>query len=80
MHYVYILRSGADGGYYYGSTSDLQKRIKEHNSGRVKSTRSRRPMILHYHEEFADKAEALKRERYFKKRSGYRWLKSRGLI
>lgn len=80
MHYVYILRSEADGGYYYGSTSDLDRRIKEHNEGRVRSTKSRRPLILHYREEHSDKREALRRERYFKSRSGYKWLKRQGII
>ena len=80
MHYVYILQSEADKGYYYGSTSDLEKRVKEHNAGRVKSTKSRRPLNLHYYEEYDDKREALKREQYFKKRSGYRWLKKQAII
>ncbi len=80
MHYVYILKSEFDGGYYYGSTSDLNKRIREHNAGQVKSTKSRRPLRLHYHEEYAAKGEALNRERYFKNRSGYKWLKRQAII
>jgi len=80
MYYVYILKSELDGGYYYGSTSDLDRRVKEHNAGKVRSTKSRRPLHLHYHEELPDKSSALKRERYFKGRSGYRWLKTQKII
>lgn len=46
MYYIYILRSEKDKGYYYGSSSDLGRRIKEHNDGRVKFTKSRRPWYL----------------------------------
>ena len=80
MYYAYILKSVKDNGYYYGSTSDLPKRIKEHNDGRVKSTKSRGPWQLRYFEEFPDRGGARKREMYFKKRSGYRWLKGRAII
>lgn len=37
-------------GYYYGSTENLEKRLKEHNAGRQKYTKGRRPWILHYSE------------------------------
>ena len=80
MYYTYILRSEKDKGYYYGSTSDLSRRVKEHNDGRVKSTKFRGPWQLHYFEEFLDRGRARKREMYFKKRSGYRWLKGRAII
>ena len=80
MYYVYILKSEVDRGYYYGSTSDLSRRVREHNDGRVRFTKSRRPLCLHYYEEYLDKRDAMKREKYFKKRSGYRWLKRRAII
>ena len=80
MYTVYILKSEADGRYYYGSTADLGKRIKAHNSGRVRSTKHRRPLILHYTEEVPSKTEALKRERFFKSPLGNAWLKREGII
>ncbi len=43
MFFVYILRSTATGRYYYGHTKDLSKRIKQHNSGKVRSTKAYRP-------------------------------------
>jgi putative endonuclease len=42
---VYILRC-ADGRYYYGSTNDLLRRLGEHRSGRVRSTKGRLPIDL----------------------------------
>ncbi len=80
MIYTYILKSLTQDRYYYGSTSDLNRRIKEHNSGRVKSTKARRPWKLHYYEAYRTRSEAQRRERYFKKRSGYRWLKGQAII
>jgi len=43
MHYLYILRSGQDGKLYIGQTSDLQLRLKQHNSGKNISTKNRKP-------------------------------------
>ena len=80
MYYAYILKSLKDGRYYYGSTGDLTKRLKAHNAGKVRSTKSRRPWKIHYTESFASKSEALKRERFFKSPAGYGWLKDRGII
>ena len=80
MHYVYILRSLKDGRYYYGSTMDLEKRLKAHNFGRVKSTSHRRPLKLHYWEKVNTKAEALKRERFFKSVLGHSCLKKSNII
>ncbi len=80
MFYTYILKSLAQDRYYYGLTSDLNRRIKEHNSGRVKSTKARRPWKLHYYEAYRTRSAAQRRERFFKKRSGYRWLRARAII
>ncbi len=80
MYYVYILKSLRDGRYYYGSTSELESRLKAHNSGKVRSTKSRRPLIIHYREEYRAKSEARKRELFFKSRAGHAWLKGNGII
>ncbi len=62
MNYVYLLRC-ADGTLYCGWTTDLEARVKAHNSGKgAKYTRSRLPAELVYHEEFEDRHEALSRE------------------
>jgi putative endonuclease len=80
MFYTYILKSLKDGRFYYGSTSDLEKRLKYHNSGQVKSTKGRRPLVLHYQETFETKQEAIRREMFFKTIDGYNFLKSEGVI
>jgi hypothetical protein len=46
MAYTYILRSQKDGRLYYGSTEDLKSRLKAHTAGKVRSTKSRRPLVL----------------------------------
>ena len=62
MNYTYIVRC-RDGSLYTGWTNNLEKRIKDHNNGRgAKYTKSRRPVLLAYYEEFATKEEAMRRE------------------
>lgn len=62
MHYVYIVKC-SDNTLYTGWTTDLDARIRAHNSGRgAKYTKSRMPVKLVYSEIFKDKSAALKRE------------------
>jgi putative endonuclease len=72
---VYILKSGRDQKRYIGVTKDLRRRLQEHNSGLVKSTKNRRPFELIHREEFSTKSEALKREKYYKSGQGRQYLK-----
>jgi putative endonuclease len=80
MPYAYILRSLKDRKYYYGSTRHLEQRLISHNAGRVRATKGRRPMVLHYSEHFDTITEAIKREKFFKSKDGYRWLHENGVI
>lgn len=41
--FVYIIRSTMNGLEYVGMTANLDARLREHNAGRVRSTRSKRP-------------------------------------
>ena len=69
MNYVYILRC-ADDTLYCGWTTELNKRLASHNSGRAaKYTRSRRPVELIYVEEYEDRHDALSREWHIKRMS-----------
>lgn len=62
MNYTYMLEC-ADGSIYTGWTTDVERRLKEHNSGRgAKYTRARLPVVLVYYESFAEKCTAMKRE------------------
>lgn len=67
-YYVYIVEC-ADGSYYTGYTTDVQRRINEHNYSMrsAKYTRSRRPVKLIHKEEFDNLSSALKREHAIKK-------------
>jgi len=59
---VYVLEC-ADGTLYTGWTTDLERRLQAHNSGRgARYTRGRRPVSLVYHEEQPDRSAAQKRE------------------
>ena len=69
MFYVYIVEC-KDGTLYTGWTTDLKRRISEHNQGKgAKYTRSRYPVELKYFEEIETKQEAMKREWKIKKLS-----------
>ncbi|MBQ7557690.1 MAG: GIY-YIG nuclease family protein [Lachnospiraceae bacterium] len=66
-HFVYILKC-CDGTLYTGYTTDVERRLKEHNSSDrgAKYTRGRRPCVLVHIEQFPSKEEALKREYFIK--------------
>lgn len=68
MFYVYILKSDKDKELYTGSTNDLKRRLKEHNAGKVVSTKTRKPFQLVYYEAFRDESEARRREKVIKTR------------
>ena len=62
MNYTYIVKC-CDNTLYTGWTTDLDRRIEAHNSGKgAKYTRSRRPVELIYAERFDTKQEAMRRE------------------
>ena len=70
MYYVYILKSEKDGGIYIGETNNIARRLSEHNSGQVRSTKSRIPFKLLECMQCNTENEALKLEREYKK--GYK--------
>jgi len=65
-YFVYILYSQKDYKLYVGCTSNLENRIKEHNSKKVTATKNRVPLVVIHSEKFEDKAEAFNRERFLK--------------
>ncbi len=61
-HYTYIVEC-SDGTLYTGYTTDVERRIEEHNQGKgAKYTRGRTPVTLLHFEEYGSKSKAMKRE------------------
>ena len=75
MYYVYILQSIKDKTLYKGTTSDLKRRLKEHNSGKGFYTSQHYPYKLIYYEAYVLKEDAEARERYLKTSMGMRVMK-----
>ena len=77
MWYVYIIRSRKSDYLYIGSTNDLKRRISQHNSGSVSSTRPYHPFKLEASIAVKSKGKAIELERYFKTGSGKAVLNKR---
>lgn len=76
MFYVYAIQSLKDGRIYVGLTSDVFKRIKQHNNGSTFSTKVFMPWKLIYTEELPERVSAREREKYLKSGVGKEFLKS----
>ena len=76
MFIVYAILSLKDQRIYVGMTSDLGKRLREHNAGKTKSTKGYRPWQLIYSESLPLRTEARAREKYLKSGIGKEFLKS----
>jgi putative endonuclease len=72
---TYVLFSEKDRMLYVGYSSNLERRLIQHNSGNVKSTSYRRPLQLIFCEFYLFEADARKREMYFKTTAGKKALK-----
>ena len=66
-----------DGRLYVGFNEDIEKRLKEHNTGRTRSTKGYIPWFLVYKEEIQDRISARKREKYFKSGCGKEFIKKK---
>ena len=66
MFFVYILKSLLNGDVYIGYSDNLKRRLKEHNEGKVVSTKPNKPWNLVYYEAYKDKGDATKREKQLK--------------
>ncbi|GAB3032153.1 GIY-YIG nuclease family protein [Natronobiforma cellulositropha] len=61
-HLVYVLEC-ADGSLYTGYTTDLERRVREHNAGEgAKYTRGRTPVTVVHHESYGSRSAAMSRE------------------
>lgn len=60
---------------YTGFTTDVQKRLFEHNSGSNRYSSKFRPWVLFYFEKYDNKFSAIKREKYLKSHAGRKFMK-----
>ncbi len=70
-----MLQSIKDGSFYVGFTTDLPRRLKEHNSGYSTYSSKHAPWKLIYFEEFKTLEEAVAREKYLKTGAGRKFRK-----
>ena len=74
-YHIYVLHSLKDSRTYVGYTENIKRRLTEHNSGKVKSTKFRFPLKLLFTEEFNTSIEAKARELWWKSSTGRLRLK-----
>lgn len=77
MYYIYVLQSEKDNNFYVGFTHDLKIRLKQHQQGKVRSTKYRLPLKLVYVEICLNQDDAIHREKYLKTSWGKRYIKNR---
>lgn len=70
MFFVYFLKSLKDNKLYIGRTNNIERRLSEHNSGFVSSTKSRQPLLLLGYETCETELQSVNLEREWKK--GYK--------
>ncbi|MBA4746149.1 MAG: GIY-YIG nuclease family protein [Muricauda sp.] len=76
MYYAYVLQSMVDGRLYKGHCENIESRLKDHNTGKTRSTKGYVPWKLVYFETFESREEAIERERYLKSGVGREFLKT----
>jgi len=75
MFHVYVLKSEKTGRRYIGSCENLETRVRRHNLGHSKATRHGMPWTLIHSETSCNRAEATRKERYYKSGRGRDELK-----
>ena len=74
LWYTYILYSLSRDRYYIGHTDDIEDRLKRHNDGWGRFTKSGIPWNLVYFETFQTKSEAIKRELEIKRKKSRKYI------
>ncbi len=74
-YYTYVLYSEKVEQLYIGQTNNIDRRLKQHNNGKVESTKPYLPYKLIYLEELNTKTDAVNREHELKQANGRRFLK-----
>jgi putative endonuclease len=73
--YVYVLQSIDGLHQYVGMSADPESRLKEHNAGQSRFTKTFRPWKIVYIETAGTREEAREREKYYKSAAGRRKIK-----
>jgi len=76
MYIVYVIKSMMFSFTYVGFTDNLERRMKQHNAGKGRSTWPYAPFELIHTEIFGDRISARKREKYLKSTAGKNYLRS----
>ncbi|MCH7574935.1 MAG: GIY-YIG nuclease family protein [Candidatus Marinimicrobia bacterium] len=76
---VYVLKSN-EGYIYVSITDNLERRLKEHNSGQSRYTKKGTGWKVIYQEERPSRVAARSREKYFKSHAGKEWLMRRDML
>jgi putative endonuclease len=74
MYKVYILYSSILDKFYTGQTEDMERRLEEHNRGKTSFSARGMPWTLVYSKECSSRSEAIKLEKFIKKRGAARYL------
>jgi len=74
--FIYAIVSQVDGRIYVGMSQDVDRRLAEHNAGKVKSTKGFIPWIIFFKELAGSTEQAREREKYYKAGSGKKKLKA----
>jgi len=75
MYHVYLIESAPNHKWYIGYTTNLKRRLAEHNRHKNVSTARESRWKLIYCETYVNKMDALGRENFLKSGSGRRFLK-----
>lgn len=76
MYTVYAIKSISRNYIYVGLSNDLERRLRQHNSGQNKTTRAYGPFVLILSEQFETREAARKKEKYLKSGVGKEYLKT----
>ena len=74
MFTVYIIYSSVIDKFYTGQTEDIQRRLEEHNRGKTSFSAQGMPWTLVYSKDCSSRSEAIKLEKFIKKRGASRFL------
>ena len=76
--WIYIIKSETTSKIYIGHTSDLERRLREHNDRKVGKRRYTRkqqgPWHFIHFEEMDSRSEAMRREKFLKSGKGREWI------